>query len=93
MQGFSRTYIYELLDWNKAGVVDDMNMHYGLIRADGSAKPSFRALKNLLSIVKEEEVSYELSPLKFGIDPRLRILNIHCFKSKMAVIGWHCSAK
>lgn len=70
--GVSRTYIYELLDWNKAGVVDDMNMHYGLIRADGSAKPSFRALKNLLSIVKEEEVSYELSPLKFGIDPTVK---------------------
>lgn len=52
--------------------MDDMNMHYGLIRADGSAKPSFRALKNLLSIVKEEEVSYELSPLKFGIDPTVK---------------------
>ena len=50
-RGVERTQLYELIDLRPgSGAVLD---NYGLLRADGSPKPAFTALKNLLAIVKD----------------------------------------
>ena len=46
LHGVGRTYIYELID--QGGVAGDSG-HFGLARMDGSPKPAFTALKNLIA--------------------------------------------
>ncbi len=45
-RGVTRTFLYELMDERAKS---DMENNFGLIRADGTPKPAFYALKNLTS--------------------------------------------
>ena len=47
--GIPRSYLYEFLDEAPDPTLKDNQLHWGLVRADGSEKPSFVALKNLIS--------------------------------------------
>ncbi len=47
--GIPRSYLYEFLDEAPDPSLKDNQLHWGLIRADGSEKPAFVALKNLIS--------------------------------------------
>ena len=51
MHGISKTYIYELIDEGKAIAGNDGA--FGLARNDGSRKPAFGALKNLLATLAD----------------------------------------
>lgn len=44
-----RTYLYEFLDEAPDAGLKDNQLHWGLLRADGTEKPAFTALKNLLA--------------------------------------------
>jgi hypothetical protein len=46
--GIVRTYLYELLDELPNPGLTDLQLHWGLIRSDGSEKPAFTAMKNLI---------------------------------------------
>jgi hypothetical protein len=48
LSGIPRTYVYELVD--QRADPDDPEANYGLLHQDFSPKPSFTALKNLLSM-------------------------------------------
>lgn len=50
-RGVPRTQLYELIDLNTNTV--DVIHNYGLLRTDGTRKPAFTALANLLAIVKD----------------------------------------
>lgn len=53
-QGIQRVYINELIDkWKKPG----KEAHFGLLRRDGSPKPAFTALKNLISLLQDNPQS------------------------------------
>lgn len=43
-----RTYLYELFDEKPDPSLSNNQLHWGLVRADGSQKPAFLALKNLI---------------------------------------------
>jgi hypothetical protein len=47
--GIPRTYLYEFLDEAPDPALKDNQLHWGLIRANGTEKPAFVALKNLIS--------------------------------------------
>ncbi len=47
--GIVRTYLYELLDERTEPALLDPEQHYGLVRADGTVKPAFTAVRNLLT--------------------------------------------
>ncbi len=47
-QHIPRTYLYELFDEKSNPALSNNQMHWGLIRADGTEKPAFIALENLL---------------------------------------------
>jgi hypothetical protein len=51
IHGIRRTYIYELIDQGRAAA-GDTGM-YGLAHNDGSPKPAFTALKNLIEILSD----------------------------------------
>jgi len=48
-RGIPRTYLYELLDEAPDPGLADNQMHWGLVRADGTEKPAFVALKRLIA--------------------------------------------
>ncbi len=50
-QGTFRTFSYELID-QKANP-NDAESNFGLLRSDGSPKPAYNALKNLISVLSE----------------------------------------
>ena len=51
--GIARTYLYEFLDESADSGLKSFQLHWGLIRADGSEKPAFIALKNLIGEVND----------------------------------------
>jgi hypothetical protein len=49
LQGIRRTYLYEFLDEAPDPGLTNFQMHWGLLRSDGSEKPAFTAVKNLIN--------------------------------------------
>jgi hypothetical protein len=58
--GAARTYLYELADY--AG-----NLYWGLLREDGSAKPSFGAIQNLLQTLTDPGQAFTPDPLAYSL--------------------------
>lgn len=56
-QGFKRSYIYELIDQKPNPSFDNRNFHWGLLRSDGSKKPSFKAVRNVIDILDNSDVT------------------------------------
>ena len=67
-QGIVRSYKYEFLDLKPDDGFTDMECHFGLVRADGEPKPSFHALKNLLSLLSDSGSDFRTVPLTYRID-------------------------
>jgi hypothetical protein len=63
-QGFPRTYTYEFID-EKADTTNDPQMHFGLLRFDGSAKPAFTAVANLIQILKDPGATFSPAKLDY----------------------------
>ena len=63
-QGFPRTYSYEFID-EKADTTNDPQMHFGLLRFDGSAKPAFTAVANLIQILKDPGATFSPAKLDY----------------------------
>ena len=66
-QGIVRSYKYEFLDLKPDPDMTDMECHFGLIRSDGTPKPSFYALKNLLTILSDSEQDFTPRSLAFQL--------------------------
>ena len=62
-QGIERTQLYELIDLNTR--TRDVIDNYGLLRTDGSKKPAFTAVKNLLAVLRDSASAS--GSLGFGI--------------------------
>ena len=64
-KGILRTYIYELCDSPQVGVAADSG--YGLIRRDGSRKPAFLAVRNLLQLFTDPGPAVPVVPLDYTV--------------------------
>jgi hypothetical protein len=62
-RGIKRSYTYEMIDLKPDVEANKPNWNYGLLRNDGSRKPDFIALKNLMAILQEtsQKVSQPIS--------------------------------
>lgn len=67
--GIPRTYLYEFMDEAPEPGLKDPQMHWGLIRADGSEKPAFVALKNLMDEVRDSREPAALSAVGWSMSP------------------------
>jgi hypothetical protein len=73
LHGISRTYIYELIDEGTAIAGKDGS--FGLARMDGSQKPAFTALKNLIATLSDPGPQIPPQALEFSLDGAPR--NVH----------------
>lgn len=55
VNGLRRTYLYELQDAGDDNTLTVENDHWGLTRWDGSEKPAFQAVKNLITLYRSGE--------------------------------------
>lgn len=67
-RGVPRTYLYEFMDEAPDPGLSNPQMHWGLIRADGSEKPAFVALKNLIGELNDSAEPRSLEPLTWALD-------------------------
>jgi hypothetical protein len=67
LHGIPRTYLYELLDEAPDPSLTNPQMHWGLIRADGSEKPAFLALTNLIAELADSQAPVNLTPLNLAL--------------------------
>ena len=64
-QGIKRVYINELINkWQNS----KKEGNFGLLHRDGSPKPAFTALKNLISILQDSEGEFSPSTLSYSIE-------------------------
>lgn len=61
--GVPRTFMYELIDVYYSSSAVDKNL--GLLRNDGSERPSFKALKNLIGLVKDSNAQFTPGALDY----------------------------
>jgi len=65
-KGIRRTYLYELIDDPQSGVAGRSG--YGLVRADGTPKPSFLAVSNLLRIFTDRGPDVAPQSFTYSLD-------------------------
>jgi hypothetical protein len=58
--GIVRTFVYELLDWPGSG-------GWGLLKADGSPKPAFTAVKGLLTLLADPGPELRTAELRYSV--------------------------
>jgi hypothetical protein len=63
--GISHTSVYELIDERSDG--NNAEMNYGLLRNDGSPKPAYTALKNMLTLLADPGSTYSPSTLSYTL--------------------------
>lgn len=65
--GVRRTFLYELIDEKADPGLVDPEQHFGLLRHDGTPKPAFTALKNLLAVVGRPAAAGAARPVDIEI--------------------------
>ncbi len=65
LHGIQRTYLYELTDLPSGGAAADRG--YGLLRSDFSSKPTYLALRNLLSVLNDPGPAYSGGAFSFTL--------------------------
>jgi hypothetical protein len=52
-RGVRRSFIYEFADEHPEPAMHDAEQHFGLIRADGTPKPAFTAVSNMIRLLQD----------------------------------------
>jgi hypothetical protein len=68
-RGFSRVYIYEFMDEGMNPEVSELN--FGLIRADGTRKAQFNALRNMVDLLEEPGTNFVPGALDYTLSGNL----------------------
>lgn len=67
MRGMVRSYTYEFADEKADPEFKDKEMHFGLVRHDGSVKPAFTAVKHLIHLLKDPGPPFTPGALNFTL--------------------------
>ncbi len=71
-RGIERTYSYELLDLHANPEKDYSQYNYGLLHYDGSPKPDFIALRNVIALLKDSDNNIKQPFLTNTLDYQIR---------------------
>lgn len=63
-RGINRTFIYRLMDQAPNPQKNDRELHFGLLRHDGTPKPTFNIIRNMVSILNTPVVKSQLRSRK-----------------------------
>lgn len=74
-RGITRSYAYEFADEKPDPQFQDKEQHFGLVRRDGSVKPAFTALKNLIALLSDPGPAFPPGSLDFAL--RGQINQVH----------------
>jgi hypothetical protein len=66
-RGFARTFLYELVDSRPDSTLTQPDAHFGLLRNDGSEKPAFKALANVLRLTRDPGPRFTPGSLDYTI--------------------------
>lgn len=66
-RGYARTYTYEFIDEYNDTSRTDNEHNFGLLRHDGSEKPAFTALKNVLGVLKDPGPAFTPGSLRYTL--------------------------
>lgn len=64
-RNIKRTFLYEFID--EGNDPNDSESRYGLLRYDGSPKPAFTAIKNMISLLKEPGANFTPKSLDYTL--------------------------
>ena len=90
-QGIRRTYLYEFLDEAPDPGLTNFQMHWGLLRSDGTEKPAFTAVKNLISELSDSAEPAHLAQMTYSLGtPNMQIHHLLLEKSdgRLFLILW-----
>jgi hypothetical protein len=88
--GFAKSYIYELIDQGTS--LAHRECAFGLLRADGTPKPAFTALKNLLAVLADPGPAFTPGSLSYqltGDTTNVRRLLLQKRNGKFYLVLWH----
>lgn len=66
-RGFVRTFSYEFIDERPDPGKTDREQNFGLLRVDGSEKPAFKAIKNIIGLLKDPGASFTPGSLNYTL--------------------------
>jgi hypothetical protein len=66
-RGFKRTYAYEFIDQYADPENDEQEKNFGLLRNDGTAKPAYTALKNLIGLLEDPGPNFQTKSLNYTL--------------------------
>jgi hypothetical protein len=89
--GVSRTYLYEFLDEAPDPGLANHQLHWGLIRADGTEKPAFLAIKRLIAELDDHREPASAAQLSWSIatdDPAIDHLLLFKSNGEFDLVLW-----
>lgn len=78
--GIERTYLYEFIDEGTDPAQREQN--FGLLRADGSEKPAYTSLKNLIGILKDPGPAFAPGQLEYSVEGDTTGVNVMLFQKR-----------
>ena len=66
-RGFVRSYLYEFIDVRSDPERNERDKNFGLLRHDGSEKPAYKALENLISLLEDPKADFEPGRLDYAL--------------------------
>jgi hypothetical protein len=67
LQGWPRTYVYELVDENEDSGMTNTQDHFGLFRADYSAKPAATTIANMVALMSDKGYTVVPGTLSYSL--------------------------
>jgi hypothetical protein len=74
-KGVHRSFLYELIDLVDDPTQKEIEYHFGLLRNDGSAKPSFTAMRDLIKLLNDRNSTTQ--PIRLDYNLTGNTSNIH----------------
>jgi uncharacterized protein (TIGR03437 family) len=64
--GFVRSYPYEFIDQHNDPY--DLENNFGMLHSDGSPKPAYTALKNLITLMRDDGAAFKTGSLSYSLN-------------------------
>jgi hypothetical protein len=88
--GFARTYLYELIDQGTSDTLREER--FGLLRNDGSPKPAYTALENLITVLADPGPTFTAGGLSYSLSgdtTNVRRLLLQKRDGRFYLVLWH----
>ena len=74
-RGYVRSYLYELIDIRPDPERKIRDHNFGLLRYDGSEKPAYKALDNLIEVLEDDDNDFEPGRLDYTLSGTTKALH------------------